>query len=86
MALPSNTLTTFSAVGNREDLSDIIYDISPAETPFLSGIPKTGADGVKHEWQIHTIASPSATNKVLEGDDATTDTANTTTRVYNYRQ
>lgn len=86
MALPSNTLTTFSAVGNREDLSDIIYDISPAETPFLSGIPKTSADGVKHEWQIHTIASPSATNKVLEGDDATTDAANTTTRVYNYRQ
>ena len=40
MALPSDTLTSFAAIGNREDLSDIIYDISPAETPFLSAIPK----------------------------------------------
>ena len=86
MALPSNTLTSFSAVGNREDLADIIYDISPAETPFLSAIPKTKATGVKHEWQTHSLTAASGTNKVLEGDDATTDASTTTARVYNYRQ
>ncbi|MES2950280.1 MAG: DUF5309 domain-containing protein [Pseudomonadota bacterium] len=86
MSLPSNTLASFSAVGNREDLSDIIYDISPAETPFLSKIPKSKATGVKHEWQTHSLTAASATNKVLEGDDATTDAATVTARVYNYRQ
>lgn len=86
MALPSNTLTSFTAVGNREDLSNIIYDISPAETPFLSAIPKMKATGVKHEWQTHALTAASGTNKVLEGDDATTDASTVTARVYNYRQ
>lgn len=85
MALPTSTLTTFSAIGNREDLSDIIYDISPTETPFLSKIPKSKATGVKHEWQTHALTAASSTNFVLEGDDATTDAATTTARVYNYR-
>ena len=86
MATPSNTLTTFAAVGNREDLSNIIYDVSPSETPFLSSIPKTKASGTKHEWQTHTLTAASGSNAVLEGDDATTDAATTTTRLYNYRQ
>ena len=86
MALPSDTLATFTAIGNREDLSDIIYDISPAETPFLSAIPKSKATGTKHEWQTHALTAASGTNKVLEGDDATTDASTLTARVYNYRQ
>ena len=86
MALPSDTLSSFAAIGNREDLADIIYDISPAETPFLSALPKTKATGTKHEWQTHSLTSASGTNKVLEGDDATTDAATLTARVYNYRQ
>ncbi len=85
MALPSSTLTSFSAIGNREDLSDIIYEISPSETPFLSKIPKTKMTGTKHEWQTHALTAASSTNFVLEGDDATTDASTTTTRVYNYR-
>lgn len=85
MAVPTNTLTSFSAIGNREDLSDIIYDISPADTPFLSAIPKSKATGTKHEWQIHSLTAASSTNFVLEGDDATTDASTTTSRVYNYR-
>lgn len=86
MALPSDTLSSFAAIGNREDLADIIYDISPAETPFLSALSKTKATGTKHEWQTHSLTSASGTNKVLEGDDATTDAATLTARVYNYRQ
>jgi hypothetical protein len=85
MALPSNTHSTFAAIGNKEDLSDIIYDISPSETPFLSAIPKTKATGTKHEWQTHSLTAASSTNFVLEGDDATTDAATVTARVYNYR-
>ena len=85
MGLPADTLSTFTSIGQREDLSDIIYDISPAETPFLTAIPKVKATGTKHEWQTHSLTAASSSNFVLEGDDATTDAATTTARVYNYR-
>jgi len=49
MALPVNTFTTFDAIGIREDLSDVIYNVSPEETPFSSGIPRVKATNTKHE-------------------------------------
>ena len=85
MAQPTSTFSTYDAIGNREDLSDIIYDISPTDTPFLSAIPRVKASGTKHEWQKDALAAASSTNFVIEGDDATTDAATATTRLYNYR-
>lgn len=85
MAQPTNTFSAYDAVGNKEDLSDIIYDISPAETPFLSAIPKVKATGTKHEWQKDALTAASSSNFVIEGDDATTDASTATSRVYNYR-
>jgi hypothetical protein len=84
MAQPTNTFSQYDAIGNREDLGDIIFDISPTETPVLTAIPKNAATGVKHEWQTDSLAAASATNFVIEGDDATTDASTATTRVYNY--
>lgn len=84
MAAPSETLQTYAAVGNREDLADIIYDVSPTETPFLSAIGKTKATSTKHEWLTRSLAAASATNFVIEGDDATTDAANANVRRFNY--
>src|SRR5262249_25161990 len=49
MALPTNTFTTYSAAGNREDLSDVIYRIDPPATPFMTGIEKPKATAVNHE-------------------------------------
>lgn len=49
MALPSNTFVTYSAIGNREDLSDMIYRIDPTDTPFVSGVDTTKATAVNHE-------------------------------------
>jgi hypothetical protein len=85
MTQPTNTHSTYDAVGNREDLSDIIYDVSPTETPFLSAIGKTKATATKHEWLTRTLAAASGSNFVIEGDDATTDAANANVRLYNYR-
>ena len=82
MALPVNTFTTFDAIGNREDLSDTIYDISPMETPFVSGISRDSADSTKHEWQTDALAA-ATTQAFLEGDDATADAAAATTRLFN---
>lgn len=86
MAQPSNTHSTYDHVGRREDLSDIIYDVSPTQTPFLSAIPKGKATSTKHEWLTRALAAASGANAVIEGDDATTDAANTNTRVFNYTQ
>ena len=83
MAQPTNTFSTYDAVGNREDLSDIIYDISPTETPFMTAIPKVPATATNHEWQTHSLTAASSSNFVIEGDDATTDASTTTTRLGN---
>lgn len=84
MAQPTNTHSSYDAIGNREDLSDIIYDASPTETPFLSAIGKGKATATKHEWLTRSLAAASSTNFVIEGDDATTDAANANVRVFNY--
>lgn len=53
------------------------------DTPFISGIPKTNATAVLHEWQIDSLASAATGNAVLEGDEATTDSTTATTRLSN---
>jgi len=85
MTLPTNTWSSFSAIGNREDLSDIIYDISPTDTPVVSMAMKGSASAVHHEWQTDALRAAQA-NRSLEGDDATGATLTPTTRVGNYCQ
>lgn len=83
MALPTNTATTYATIGIREDLSDKIYRITPEETPFTQNIGSTKATATYHEWQTQALASAVDTNAVLEGDDATLDAQNLTSRVGN---
>ena len=85
MAQPTNLYDTFDTTGIREDLTDVIYNISPEDTPILSAIPRSAAKSTKHEWQLDSLATP-ATNAVIEGDDATIDTMTATTRAFNYCQ
>jgi hypothetical protein len=86
MAQPSGTHSTYDHIGRREDLSDIIYDVTPTETPFLSAIPKGKATSTKHEWLTRSLAAASGSNAVIEGDDADTDAANANVRLFNYTQ
>ena len=79
------TYQTFQAVGEREDLIDVIYDISPTDTPFMSSVAKTSASNVFHEWQTDSLAA-AATNAAVEGADASDATLSATTRVGNYTQ
>jgi hypothetical protein len=85
MAVPAGTTSAHSAIGNREDLADIIYDISPVDTPFLSRAARNSATGVYHEWQTDALAAAAA-NAQIEGDDAAANTFSPTTRVGNYCQ
>jgi hypothetical protein len=86
MAVPTGTFQTFQSIGNREDLQDVIYDISPMDTPLMSNIERISADAVLHEWQTDALAAASATNAQIEGDDANVNTAVPTARFNNYTQ
>lgn len=86
MALPTNTVTTYQAIGNREDLSDMIYRIDPTDTPFMSGVDKEKASAVSHEWQTQALAPASNANAQLEGDDPTANTLVPTVRLGNLCQ
>ena len=83
MAQPTNTFDTYDSVGEREDLSDVIYNISPTDTPFLSSAAKVKATAVLHEWQTDSLAAASTSNAVIEGDEATLDSTSATTRLSN---
>lgn len=85
MAQPTNTYDSYDQVGIREDLSDMIYDISPDETPFYSACAKMSAKNTFHEWQTDALRS-SAENAHIEGDDTVAVARTATTRLGNYTQ
>ena len=83
MSVPGGTFTGYSAIGEREDLADVIYDISPMDTPFMSNVSRGRATATFHEWQTDSLAA-AAVNSQVEGDDAAADTASPTVRLGNY--
>jgi hypothetical protein len=85
MAAPSGTYLTTAAIGNREDLTDIIYRISPTQTPLLNMASKSKATATLHEWQVQDLAS-AASNVQVEGDDASAKTVTPTVRLTNRTQ
>ena len=85
MTVPTNTFQTYQAVGNREDLIDVITNISPVDTWVTSSTGNTRATAVLHEWQTDALAAAAA-NAVIEGDDASAAAVTPTVRVTNYCQ
>ena len=85
MAIYTNTYETFSSADKREDLANVIYNISPTETPFMSSIGTSSASATKHEWQTDSLAA-AATNVVIEGDDSPNRALTATSRLLNYTQ
>lgn len=85
MAQPSNTFDSYDAVGIREDLSDVIYNVSPEETPFYSKSGKTTAKNTLTEWQTDSLRS-SAANAHIEGDATAAEARTATSRLGNYTQ
>lgn len=85
MAVPTGTYTRYTVVGDREDLVDAVYDISPTDTPFMTNAMRGKATSTFHEWQTDTLAT-AANNAQVEGDDPGASTASPTTRLGNYTQ
>lgn len=87
MAIITNTFQQFQAIGVREDLSDIIYNISPTECPFLQNAGRGKCSNTFFEWQTDALATASTTNQQIEGDDITSfDAVTPTVRLGNYTQ
>lgn len=88
MAIGTNAQTTFATKGIREDLSDVIYRITPEDTPFMSNAGK--GPKVKQtffEWQTDALAAVDGANAQLEGDDSPAALAvAATVRIGNYQQ
>jgi len=82
MAKVTNAFDTYSATSDREDLSNIIYNISPMQTPFMSSIGKRSINNVVFDWQTEVLATPVATGE-LEGFELSRSASVATTRVSN---
>lgn len=86
MTVPTGTFLTTAAIGNREDLTDTIYRISPTATPFISLAAKGKATNTLHEWQTQDLASAVTNNAQVEGDNASAKTVTPTVRLNNRTQ
>jgi hypothetical protein len=85
MAVITNTFQSTSAVGVREELSDVVSRITPEDTPIYSMIEKVSFKTKHPEWETDELASPAA-NAQLEGDEYTFGATTPPTRLGNYTQ
>lgn len=85
-AAPANLVTTLNTIGQAEDVEDVIYRVSPEETPFVSSIGKTKASARYHEWQVEDLDAVDSENAAVEGGEFTLDAGNQPARVGNYCQ
>jgi len=85
MAQVQNAFDTYEAKGNREQLSNVIYNISPQTTPFMSSIGKNSISNVVFDWQTESLPTPNGAGE-LEGFDLTRSVTAPTTRLDNVAQ
>ena len=87
MAQPTNLFDRYDGTkAVREDLANIVFNISPEDSPFLSSVGRENVSNTFFEWQTDTLAAVDTANAVIEGDDATLDSRAATSRVGNYTQ
>jgi len=87
MTIIANTTLVFDIKGVREELSNIIYNLSPEDTPFISNAGRDSVDNTLYEWQRDALAAAVSTNAQLQGDDiAAFDAVTATVRMGNRTQ
>lgn len=86
MAVPSNSLQTYQSANNAENVTDIVMNIDPIDTPLLTLAKKTTAEATYTQWPIESLSAVDSANANIEGDDATVDASTTPTLVGNYTQ
>lgn len=86
MAQFTGTYDSYDTRGAREDLADMIYRVTPSDTPLLSSIGRVEAKATNHEWQTHALAAVDTTNAHVEGDEQAFADPTATVRVGNRTQ
>ena len=81
----AEAIKTYDAIGNREDLTDIIAVITRFETPLFSSFQKNAAKATLHEWQTDTLDTGNA-NAQIEGSDFSFAIPGARTRLNNNTQ
>lgn len=85
MATVANTVLTTAAVGNREELDDVVSLITPSDTPIYSMAGKEKASSKHPEWEYEDLDT-TADNAQPEGNEYNYDAVTPPTRVGNYTQ
>lgn len=75
----------YDDAANREDLLDLITNTSPRETQLFSGLGKSKAESIRHEWLTDSLKTP-AHNAFAEGVDASYPGVSNPARLVNYTQ
>lgn len=78
-------ITTYSAVGNREDLTGLVAVLGEKKTPLFELAKKVTAKAAYHEWLEDQLANP-AENASSENANFGRDGTETRTRKGNYCQ
>lgn len=86
MTKVTNAVATYDVTTNREDLIDQVYRITPADTPFMTSVPRAKATAVLHEWSTQALSSVNTSNARLEGDALSRAAATNPARKQNYCQ
>lgn len=69
----------------REDLLDVLTNLSPTDTQLVTGLGTSTAQAQRHEWLIDTLSTVK-TNAYAEGADFSAPTITNPTRLINYTQ
>ena len=85
MATVSGQIKDANVNGKPRDLSKLIFDVSPTDTPFLTMCGRTTASQTLHEWQTDALTAPGA-NAQKEGIDVTSFAGSNTTQLSNKTQ
>jgi hypothetical protein len=86
MSAVDNVFQTYAAEANREDLSDIIYNIDPTDTPFVSSIGRRNVSNVTFDWQTENLPEVDGDNAQVEGFELSRSAATATVRLSNVCQ
>lgn len=81
----ASAIQTYQSTTLHEDLTDILTNVTPTETPFLSDFGRTTASNTLHEWETDTLAAP-ADNAQIQGAEFSFTKRSTASRLNNRTQ
>jgi len=70
----------------REDFENVIYNIAPTETPFVSNIGRGDMTNTLHEWLIDDLEAVNLSNAAIDGADFGADSSDPANRLGVYAQ